>query len=185
MNGEDDLPSTGNSHDADSIENDFETMASILVELAAQEPQDNDDDSTSPAHSPSASPPPPSASSAIANPRPWPEARRLLLGRGVISPASESMFNYTSRFANIPGTTLNMSVPALLNVAAATLEAYNITALSDYPAGATVFSGINVEFASGETKPDAVWRPVGDTVDGLGSTVDRDGAVDAQITVKY
>jgi hypothetical protein len=60
-----------------------------------------------------------------------------------------------------------MSVPALLNVAAATLEAYNITALSDNPAGATVFSGINVEFASGETKPDVVWRPVADTADGL------------------
>ncbi|KAJ6540583.1 hypothetical protein B0H19DRAFT_1239781 [Mycena capillaripes] len=99
--------------------------------------------------------------------------------------SSESIFDYTSQFTNIPGTTLNMSVPALLNVAAATLEAYNITALSDYPAGATVFSGINVEFASGETIPDVVWRPVADTADGLGSTVDKDGAVDAQITVEY
>ncbi|KAJ7289878.1 hypothetical protein C8J57DRAFT_1278584 [Mycena rebaudengoi] len=81
--------------------------------------------------------------------------------------SSESVFNYTSQFSNIPGTTLNMSVPAQLNVAAVTLEAYNITALSDYPAGATVFSGANVKFASGETKPDVA--------DGLEST----------ITVKY
>ncbi|KAJ7231800.1 hypothetical protein C8J57DRAFT_1580495 [Mycena rebaudengoi] len=38
--------------------------------------------------------------------------------------------------------------------------------------------------ASGETKPDVVWRPVVQA-DGLESTVDQDGAVDAQITVKY
>ncbi|KAJ7230763.1 hypothetical protein C8J57DRAFT_1329637 [Mycena rebaudengoi] len=98
--------------------------------------------------------------------------------------SSESVFNYTSQFSNIPGTTLNMSVPAQLNVAAVTLEAYNITAFSDYPAGTTVFSGVNVKFASGETKPDVVWRPVVQA-DGLESTVDQDGAVDAQITVKY
>ncbi|KAK6966617.1 hypothetical protein R3P38DRAFT_3414148 [Favolaschia claudopus] len=100
------------------------------------------------------------------------------------SNSSSSTFSYNSQFTNIPGTSLNISGAAELTWATETLEVYGVTAKSDYPAGSTVFSGINLELADGNT-PNISWVKEDDTADGVSATVNTDGATNARITVNY
>jgi hypothetical protein len=65
-----------------------------------------------------------------------------------------------------------------------TLEAYDVTAISDYPAGSTVFSGINLRLQNGVT-PSVSWTTEQDTADGLSTTVNTNGATNAVITIRY
>ncbi|KAF7368593.1 hypothetical protein MVEN_00183100 [Mycena venus] len=61
-----------------------------------------------------------------------------------------SSLNYNSQFTNIPGTSLKVtSVPKPFSFATEMLEAYNIVDITDYPAGATVFTDINVDLVGG------------------------------------
>ncbi|KAK6981634.1 hypothetical protein R3P38DRAFT_3113850 [Favolaschia claudopus] len=101
-----------------------------------------------------------------------------------LTSSSASWFNYNSQFTNIPGTSLNISGAAELTWATETLEVYGVTAKSDYPAGSTVFSGINLELADGET-PSVSWVKQDDIADGVSTTIDTDGATNGRITINY
>lgn len=93
-------------------------------------------------------------------------------------------FDYNTQFTNIPGTSLDVTGIPQLTWATETLEAYGMTAISDYPAGTTVFSDINVALTSGET-PSIAWNKMDDTAEGLSTAIDTDGATEAQITITY
>ncbi|KAJ6590793.1 hypothetical protein B0H10DRAFT_2233539 [Mycena sp. CBHHK59/15] len=97
---------------------------------------------------------------------------------------SGSSFNYNSQFTNIAGTSLSISGASQLTWATETLEAYAVTEASDYPAGSTVFSAINLKLASGAT-PSVSWSHVNDAADGLSTTINTNGATNAQITITY
>ncbi|KAK6981619.1 hypothetical protein R3P38DRAFT_2578186 [Favolaschia claudopus] len=97
---------------------------------------------------------------------------------------SRSSFNYNSQFTNIGGTFLSISSTVQLTYATETLEVYGVTAKSDYPAGSTVFSGINLKLANGNT-PSVSWDHQDDTADRLSTIVDTDGATNARITIDY
>jgi hypothetical protein len=71
-----------------------------------------------------------------------------------------------------------------LTFAAETLEAYGVTASSDYPAGATVFGNINIELVGGGA-PSLVWSHEDDEEDGVVLSIERDGAVDGRIRITY
>ncbi|KAJ7595791.1 hypothetical protein C8J56DRAFT_1115915 [Mycena floridula] len=58
------------------------------------------------------------------------------------------------------------------------------TCASDYPAGSTVFSGIDLELEDGTT-PDVSWSPVNDDADGLSTTINTDDAINAVMTIEY
>ncbi|KAJ7595785.1 hypothetical protein C8J56DRAFT_389360 [Mycena floridula] len=95
-----------------------------------------------------------------------------------------SSFSYNSQFTNIPRTSLTVNGISELKWATETLEAYAVTSASDYPAGSTVFSGINLELEDG-TAPNVSWSPVNDDADGLSTTINTDGATNAAMTIKY
>ncbi|KAJ7493845.1 hypothetical protein FB451DRAFT_449591 [Mycena latifolia] len=101
-----------------------------------------------------------------------------------LTSSSGSSFSYTSAFSNIAGTSLSISGAAQLTWATETLEAYGVTSASDYPAGSTVFSGINLKLASGAV-PTVSWSKVSDAADGLTTTINTNGATNAQVTITY
>jgi hypothetical protein len=92
-------------------------------------------------------------------------------------------YNYISLFSNVAGTTFTAVGAAQLVWATETLESYGVTSSSDYPAGSTVFSSIYLDTSDGT--PSVTWSPVSDTDDGLITTVNIDGATNAQITITY
>jgi hypothetical protein len=93
-------------------------------------------------------------------------------------------FNYNSKFTNVEGTGLNVKNVAELKWATETLEAYGIKKTADYPAGKTVWSGINLKLANGNV-PSVKWGTAQDAKDGIKTTVNKDGAKDAKITITY
>ncbi|KAF7344283.1 hypothetical protein MVEN_01719700 [Mycena venus] len=95
-----------------------------------------------------------------------------------------SSFSYNSQFSNIPGTSMNITGVPELTFAMETLEAYGVTAISDYPAGFTVFSGIDLRLVEGAT-PSMSWSFEDDMADGVLLAVDKDGPTDAQMTITY
>ncbi|KAJ7685958.1 hypothetical protein B0H17DRAFT_1204640 [Mycena rosella] len=111
-------------------------------------------------------------------------AGSTLNGVITLTSSSGSLFNYNSAFSNVAGTTLTVTGAAQLTWATETLEAYAVTSASDYPTGSTVFSGINLKLASGAV-PTVAWSHVSDTADGLTTTVNTNGATNAQITIAY
>ncbi|KAJ7440161.1 hypothetical protein FB451DRAFT_141382 [Mycena latifolia] len=108
-----------------------------------------------------------------------------LTGVVTLTGQNGTAYSYNSQFAGVPETSLDVSSARLLSSATETLEAYSITASSDYPTGATVFSEINLEFEAGTAPSSVTWVPGQDTADGIFTTVDTDGATDAQVTVAY
>ncbi|KAJ7642224.1 hypothetical protein FB45DRAFT_1054497 [Roridomyces roridus] len=93
-------------------------------------------------------------------------------------------YSYVSQFTNVPGTALSIVGINQLTWATETLESYSVTTESDYPAGTTVFSGINLSLSGGKAQ-NVRWGVANDVQDGLTTTVNTDGARGAQITVKY
>ncbi|KAJ7511989.1 hypothetical protein B0H11DRAFT_2268905 [Mycena galericulata] len=109
----------------------------------------------------------------------------VLTGLMTLTGTDGSTFNYTSAFTGIPNTALAVGGAASeLTWATETLEAYAVTGPSDYPAGATEFSGINLALASGVI-PSVQWSTSDDAADGLSTTINTDGATDALITITY
>ena len=108
---------------------------------------------------------------------------RTLRGVIVLTGHSGNSYNYATYFSNIPGTTLTVNGAAQLVWATETLESYSVTSASDYPTGSTVFFGINLRTTSGV--PFVRWSPVSDPPDMLTTTVNRQGARNAEITIKY
>lgn len=104
---------------------------------------------------------------------------------GVITlDASEGAeYNYTTSFSNIAGTTLIATNAEELVWATETLEAYGITAITDYPSGTTVFKKINIRVTSGT--PDVSWGTTSDSADGIETLVVKQGATNAKIKIKY
>ncbi|KAK7057890.1 hypothetical protein R3P38DRAFT_3169398 [Favolaschia claudopus] len=111
-------------------------------------------------------------------------AGATLNGIITLTSSSGSSFNYNSQFTNIGGTSLSISGAAQLTWATETLEVYGVTAKSDYPAGTTVFSGINLKLANGNT-PSVSWAHQDDTADRLSTTINTNGATNARITINY
>jgi hypothetical protein len=95
-----------------------------------------------------------------------------------------NQFNYNSKFTNVEGTGLNVKNVAELKWATETLEAYGIKKTADYPAGQTVWSGINLKLANGNV-PSVKWGTAQDAKDGIKTEVNKDGAKDAKITITY
>ena len=93
-------------------------------------------------------------------------------------------YSYASSFSNVGGTTLTVNGVDELVWATETLESYHITSSSDYPTGSTTFYNINLGTADGNT-PSVTWSPVSDSGDGLYTTVNIDGATNAQISIAY
>ncbi|KAJ7622049.1 hypothetical protein FB45DRAFT_1061690 [Roridomyces roridus] len=93
-------------------------------------------------------------------------------------------YSYVSQFTNVPGTALSIVGIPQLTWATETTESYSVTEESDYPAGTTVFSGINLKLSGGKV-PNVRWSVANDVQDGLTATVNTDGARSAKITVKY
>ncbi|KAJ7092306.1 hypothetical protein B0H15DRAFT_799479 [Mycena belliarum] len=98
--------------------------------------------------------------------------------------SDSSLCNYTTQFIGISETFLYISGVSQLRWATETLEAYGVTSINDYPASSTVFSGINLKLADGAT-PIVSWSTQSDATDGLITTVNTDGATDAEITIEY
>ncbi|KAF7304217.1 hypothetical protein MIND_00653900 [Mycena indigotica] len=111
-------------------------------------------------------------------------AGQTLNGVITLTSQSGSSFNYVTSFSNIAGTSLTVTGAAQLTWATETLEAYAVTAISDYPAGSTKFSGINLKLANGAT-PSISWSTAQDSAEGLTTTVNTNGATNAVITIKY
>jgi hypothetical protein len=101
-----------------------------------------------------------------------------------LTSSSGSKYNYVSSFTNIAGTSLTVTGAAELTWATETLEAYGLEAKTDYPAGSTVFSGINLVLASGAV-PSVSWEAVDDSADGLSTSINTQGATNAKITITY
>ncbi|KAJ7618128.1 hypothetical protein DFH06DRAFT_1139354 [Mycena polygramma] len=98
--------------------------------------------------------------------------------------SSGSQFHYTSSFTNIAGTNLKVANASQLTWATETLEAYAVKAITDYPAGSTVFTNINLKLKNGAV-PSVSWATSDDAADGLKTTVNTNGATNAKITIKY
>lgn len=94
-----------------------------------------------------------------------------------------STYSYTAQYSNIPGTLMRMDNVEELTWATETLEAYDITAASDYPPGSSTFYEINLEFAG--PAPTVSWGVTNDEADGLFTTINRDGAFQGVLTITY
>lgn len=93
-------------------------------------------------------------------------------------------FDYVSSFSGISGTTIVATSAAQFTWAfAATLEAYNVTKKSDYPAGQTSFYKINLK-TLGAT-PSVRWRLVSDPADNIRIIQGVQGAKNAIFTILY
>ncbi|KAJ7458629.1 hypothetical protein FB451DRAFT_1406383 [Mycena latifolia] len=91
-----------------------------------------------------------------------------LTGNISLAGTHRATYSYTVSFAHIHSTALTIHGSAPLSWATETLEAY----------------GINVALAGGVV-PAVAWGNTDDVADGLTTTVDVDGATDAQITITY
>jgi len=107
-----------------------------------------------------------------------------LTGDITLTSTDGSSYNYVCAFENIDGTTLTVTGADQLVWATETLEAYQITAASDYPSGSTVFSGISLTLSDGSNPPTS-WSAVSDPNDGLSTTVNIDGSEGAEVTINY
>ncbi|KAF8313641.1 hypothetical protein DL93DRAFT_2167755 [Clavulina sp. PMI_390] len=96
---------------------------------------------------------------------------------------SGSSYNYATSFTNISGTSLSATGSAQLVWLAESLEVYGVTSASDIPTGSTVFYPINVRTTAGT--PNVTWSAVGSTQDGVGVTINKQGATNAEITITY
>jgi hypothetical protein len=106
--------------------------------------------------------------------------------RGALSLVSSSgtTFNYHAGFTNVAGTELDINGSPQLEWATLTLEAYGVTAASDYPSGSTAFTSVGLELDNG-ARPAISWSTVNDAPDGLSTTINVGGSVNAVVTIKY
>lgn len=105
--------------------------------------------------------------------------------RGIITltGSGSGKYNYVCYFAGIPHTTLTLTGSPQLVWAANTLESYAVQTGTDYPRGSTTFFDIYLRTAHGV--PSVTWTPISDAPDNIFTTVNRQGASNARVTVKY
>ncbi|KAJ6585978.1 hypothetical protein B0H19DRAFT_1250724 [Mycena capillaripes] len=106
--------------------------------------------------------------------------------RGALSlvGGSGTTFNYHAGFTNVAGTELDINGSPQLEWATLTLEAYGVTTASDYPSGSTAFTSVGLELTNG-ARPAIGWSTVNDAPDGLSTTINVGGSVNAVVTIKY
>ncbi|KAF8313611.1 hypothetical protein DL93DRAFT_2080936 [Clavulina sp. PMI_390] len=100
-----------------------------------------------------------------------------------LTSSSGSSYNYVTSFTNISGTSLTATGSAQLVWATETLEVYGVVSTSDFPTGSTVFSAIDITTTSGT--PSVTWSTVSSSTDGVTTTVNTQGATNAEITITY
>jgi len=93
-------------------------------------------------------------------------------------------YNYVTSFTNIPNTSITATNSVNLIWATETLEAYGIQSISDYPTGSTAFTGINIVLQDGSV-PSFSWQAISDSADGITTTINVDGATNAEVTITY
>lgn len=110
-------------------------------------------------------------------------AGKSLHGVMTLKSVSGSKYNWVSSFTNVAGTSLTAKNSAKLVWCTETLESYGVAKRSDYPAGKTVFSGINVRTKAGV--PKVTWSAVSDKADGVSTKINKQGATGAEVTITY
>ena len=95
------------------------------------------------------------------------------------------MFNYSCEFQGIDGTWLGVELIPELLVCSVTLEAYDLTACTDYPnTDLTSFVSLNVRSSVGV--PPVVWTPQNQVQDcGQWAEIVNDSGNDGQVNIHY
>ncbi|HEV8555494.1 MAG TPA: hypothetical protein VGR06_03745, partial [Actinophytocola sp.] len=109
----------------------------------------------------------------------------VLVGVMTLNSRSGNNFNYSSSFSGIANTTLNITNNPELTWASETLEAYGITACSDYPAtDTTPMTQINVR--AGTTAPALNWS-VNNAIRDCGqkTVIALDGSTNGEVELSY
>jgi hypothetical protein len=108
-----------------------------------------------------------------------------LVGRVVLTDQSGGSFSYQTEFVGIAGTALPVLNVAELIVASETLEAYQISACSDYPnSPSTSMTSIDVR-TNGAAAP-VVWTPTNKVVDcGQNTTIVSNANPGGQVDITY
>lgn len=106
-----------------------------------------------------------------------------LSGVMTLTGGTAGSFSYTSEFVGI-GTTLSVQNIAELLWCNETLEAYSIGQCSNYPAGGTAFTGIEIETVAGN--PPLSWTAVNQVTDcGQSATVANNANPGGEIDIAY
>jgi hypothetical protein len=108
-----------------------------------------------------------------------------LVGVMALTGQSGSLFNYTSEFQGISGTSLPVQNIAELLWCNETLEAYNINQCSDYPASnVTVLASIGIQ--TGSVNPPLNWTPVNNVQDcGQHTVVVSNSSTNGEVDIHY
>jgi hypothetical protein len=108
-----------------------------------------------------------------------------LTGAMTLTGKSGNLFNYTSVFDGIAGTSLPVLNIAELLWCNETLEAYNITDCSDYPnTFYTPFTGITIQ--TGNSQPTLDWTPVDKVTDcGQFAAVVSNASTNGRVDLHY
>lgn len=109
----------------------------------------------------------------------------VLVGVMTLTGQANGLFSYQSEFQGIPGTQLPVQNVAELVWCNETLEAYSITACSDYPAtDLTPMQSINLQ--TGNTTPTVNWTPQDRITDcGQHAVVAIDSAAGGEVDLYY
>ncbi len=109
----------------------------------------------------------------------------VLVGRIALTDQSEASFSYRTEFEGIAGTALPVLNVAELSVASETLEAYQISACSDYPnAPSTSMTSIDLR-TNGSPAP-LVWMATNKVVDcGQKTTIVNNANPGGQVDIVY
>jgi len=108
-----------------------------------------------------------------------------LTGVMTLTGQSGSLFNYTSEFQGISGTSLPVQNIAELLWCNETLEAYGVNQCADYPASnMTAFTSISIE--TGSVNPALNWTPVNTVQDcGQMTTVVSNSSTNGEVDIFY
>ncbi|HEY6269326.1 MAG TPA: hypothetical protein VIX11_13575 [Candidatus Acidoferrum sp.] len=109
----------------------------------------------------------------------------VLVGVMTLTGQANGLFSYQSEFQGIPGTQLPVQNVTELVWCNETLEAYHITACSDYPAtDLTAMQSINIQ--TGNTTPSVHWTPQDRVTDcGQQARVPIDSAAGGEVDLYY
>ena len=108
-----------------------------------------------------------------------------VVGVMTLTGRTNELFNYQSEFQGIPGTELPVENVSELVWCNETLEAYRITACSDYPA-TTVTAMQSINLRTGGTTPVVNWSPEDHVTDcGQHAVVGIDSAADGEVDLYY
>ncbi|MFC0430528.1 hypothetical protein [Kutzneria buriramensis] len=109
----------------------------------------------------------------------------VLVGVMTLNSQSGNSFNYTSTFTNVANTSLTVANNPQLTWATETLEAYNITRCSDYPATDTT-PMTQIAIRTGATAPALNWSVNNSVTDcGQKTVIAVDGSTNGEVELSY